>query len=176
MLNSDELFGRIRAELYAGEEKLGEVLFKGEKLRTFTPEGVYSAKLILGKIYAYANKEISVQSFAITKRSDIGKLARYDLDCAAGEIVVIDNYEMRSLAANLTEGLNERGKIANLTAFDENRRALPVYGVCLCWRSPCRSIKSMLLRLLLIRAATICALAESWSLKSRTPRRKNRAG
>ncbi|PWM53945.1 MAG: hypothetical protein DBX41_00760 [Clostridiales bacterium] len=128
LLNSDELFGRIRAELYAGEEKLGEVLFKGEKLRTFTPEGVYSAKLILGKMYAYANKEISVQSFAITKRSDIGKLARYDLNCAAGEIVVIDNYEMRSLAANLTEGLNERGKIANLTAFDENRRALPVYG------------------------------------------------
>ena len=79
-------------------------------------------------MYAYANKEINVQSFAITKRTDLNKLALYQLDCAEDDIVVIDNYEIRALGAGLNEGLNERGKIANFTAFDENNRPLAVYG------------------------------------------------
>ena len=128
-LNSDELFGRIKAELYRGEEKMTEVLFKGERARFFTADGIYTAHLLPGRMYAYANKEINVQSFAITKQTALAKLAVYQLDCAQDDIVIIDNYEIRALgAAGLNEGLSERGKIADLTAFDENNRPLAVYG------------------------------------------------
>lgn len=127
VINPDELFGRIRAELFRGEERVAEVIFKGERLRMFTSDGSYSAALVLGEMYAYANREISVQSFAINAKTDIAKITKYQLLCTMDEVVIVDNYEIRTLGTAVTEGLGERGKIANLTAYDENNRPLAVY-------------------------------------------------
>ena len=63
LLNSDELFGRIRAELYAGEEKLGEVLFKAKsfaplRLRVFTALNSFWAKCMLTPIKKSASNPL----------------------------------------------------------------------------------------------------------------------
>lgn len=126
-VNNEELFGRLKAELFLGEEKIEEVLFKGEKLRLFDRNGCYCGKLLPGVMYAYTHKETSVQSFALTKRLDLPGLVRYQLNCAADEVLVIDNYEVRVLGTGYDEGLNARGKVNTLTAVDESGRSLAVY-------------------------------------------------
>ena len=127
-IGNDEIFGRIKAELFLGEEKVDELLFKGEKLRLFDENGVYCAELHCGEMYAYTNKETTVQSFALEKRLDLPGLIRYQLNCADDEVLVINNYEVRILGHGYEEGLNSRGKIENMTAIGENGRSLAVYG------------------------------------------------
>ena len=127
-IGSDEIFGRIKAELFWGEEKIDELLFKGEKLRLFAEDGYYCANMHSGVMYAYTNKETSVQSFALEKRLDLPGLVRYQLYCAKDEVLVINNYEVRISGHGYEEGLNTRGKIENMTAVGENNRPLAVYG------------------------------------------------